>query len=1106
LKLELRYKEFDKTFEYQYCVYSYPFRIFYNINNDGKTPKILKYSQHEKIPDYIIEIFKSFYKAFDIFIKVCRFKNPLKEGIYFEKGASFIDVLISDIPVQRGLVAASLIDNSKYFKDDDSLKGKSIRILLHNDLVKNTATPIHELFHVFQYNYCNFNNMWFMEGLARWSQNLIQKRKMQDEILPQNLDELKDLLKRAHDCEYFWRRLTSLLVINEPFIKQFLENLSKKSEKLENQFNYKKNNWTKEEKRLDKNNPYILKVLIDTINLIPRNPNKELDGFIQTVCDYISYGNKRFNNPSLQSFFKVLKKCDSNLVKKEENYLYSEYFDLRNRNLKVEKLNCTNLSEYELDILNQVVSIEGELFISIENIEFINAFNYLQSVEKLTIQKMTNLQAINGFNGLRQIKSLEISYNDKLTSINGFNNLFKFNNEVLGYIKVINNKNLEEVKFLKGLKIVNSSFYLHHNRLKTLEGLENLENVYASFSLSSNEIQSLKPLSNLKKVSGMLGLAFNNLETLEGLENLSFLKTIAWNGQNRTIVIHGNKNLKDISALKNITTQEKYLIIFIDDYKQYETKPSSDSVFHQNILELYDTENKKFIPTYWFVKKEKHDYSEFGKATHNEKLKYLLDFELESEILVISFSGYYGHLGGIFNSRYPFLTNELKTNKIFILDEYNSWYHNGIKNITSNIDETIKFLKQLISNGNYKKIVCFGSSMGGYISLAIAQAIGATNVIAFSPQTFLDDVNRKKYGDKRWKEPLALLNRNNEKYLDLKPLYENFKGGINIEIHYSINEKLDELHAKHLDNKNIKVIAHDDSDHYLAVYLHKKGLLEDIVLNNLQISKNSKKLNYQIIFGDNWSKATSKCSFLKAHHLSFKDINSVIEYGDKNGIKTLFANNYKTQMAIVKNQELLDKWGFKYIVNSQKVLKRFVDKQLFYEIMKDNAYEDYVPKYYENIEEVVYPCIVKTKSGGAGRGIFLAYNKDDLKDLEENEIVSEYLSSNKEYATSIFMKDGKILKDITFCKTASKELYVLQHESKNSIETKYCETPFLELFEEILQKFVDDDKYCQCSINFKIQDGIPKIFEINPRIGYTLAGFCDKFKEMMDIYLDELEI
>jgi hypothetical protein len=83
---------------------------------------------------------------------------------------------------------------------------------------------------------------------------------------------------------------------------------------------------------------------------------------------------------------------------------------------------------------------------------------------------------------------------------------------------------------------------------------------------------------------------------------------------------------------------------------------------------------------------------------------------------------------------------------------------------------------------------------------------------------------------------------------------------------------------------------------------------------------------------------------------------------------------------------------------------------------------------------------------------------------------------------------------------------VLQHESKNSIETKYCETPFLELFEEILQKFVDDDKYCQCSINFKIQDGIPKIFEINPRIGYTLAGFCDKFKEMMDIYLDELEI
>lgn len=1108
MKLNIKYKNFGDNFEYKHCIYYHPFRIFYNSSQDDKSPKNLTFKQNENIPDYIIDVFKSFYEAYEIFIKVSKFRNPLEEGIYFEKGAKFIDILLVNIPVQKGLVAAELIDNSSYFPNEPSLQGSSIRILLHNELVKNSATPIHELFHVFQYNYCNFNNMWFMEGLARWSQNLIQTRRDALEFLPQNRDELEILLNKAHDSEYFWKRVLQKLNVSSKFIARFLYNLSFESVSLEKQLGYKKNSWTKEQKKDEKNNEYILKTLLNTINLIPRNPNSELDNFIETVSLYTSFGTKKLNNSALQTFFRTLKKCDASLVKKEGDILVCDSFDLKTRELKVSKLDCSNLSEYELDSFNQLLKIEGELILSSKNIETLNSFNYLKSVKTLTIKEMNRLKAINGFNSLEKVENIEISTNESLERISGFNSLFKVNNQISGYIKIIKNKNLEDISFLRGVKSVGSSFYLHHNRLKTLRGLENLESVDASFSLSSNQLESVKELSSLISVSGMLGLAFNKLKSLEGLENLKYLKTTAWNGQNRTLVIHGNKELTDISSIKNILTDELYLIFFIDDYLQYKIKPESSSTFHKNILELYDAQNKRFIPTYKFVKKERHDYTDFGKATHSKKLTYLLDFELQSDILVISFSGYNGYLGGIFNSRYPFITNELNTNKIFLLDEQNSWYHNGIKNITSNIDETIAFLKKFVDEGNYKKVVCFGASMGGYASLLVAPFIGATNVIALSAQTFLDNKNRKKYGDDRWVKSVELLNKKEEKYLDLKPLYKDFNGdNINIEIHYSKSEKLDEIHANHLNNSNITVIGYENSDHYLAVYLHKKGALENIVLNNLGIEKNKKEdtKKYRLIFGKNWKKATSKCKFLEAYHVDFKNIDEVIQCSLENGVNTLFANNYTTQYSINKNQKRLKHFGLKFIVNSEETLKRFVDKKLFYKVMTENRYEKYVPTYYLNKEDVKFPCIVKRTSGGAGKGIFIAYKEEDLSQVTDDMILSQYLVSNKEYATSIFMKEGKIVKDITFVKTANKEHYVLQHESENSVQIEYCETPFFELFEEILNKFAKDEKYCQCSINFKIEDGIPKIFEINPRIGYTLAGFCDKFKEMLSLYIDEVE-
>ena len=571
----------------------------------------------------------------------------------------------------------------------------------------------------------------------------------------------------------------------------------------------------------------------------------------------------------LQRFYSILKKCDNTLVKDIEGTLFCESFDIDTKTLKVNILKCENLFEDEIDFLNRIVHIDGDLSITSNNIYFLNSFNYLKSVQKLIIKDMKNLDSINGFNSLEKIDSLEISNNKKLNSINGFNILFKQNDYISGYIKCMKNPKLKDIDFLKGVKNIGSSLYLYQNNLNSLSGLSSLESVDASITLSSNNIDSLEYFSNLHTVNGILNITDNNLKSLNGLENLKSLKTVKWNGSYKTLSIDNNQNLEDISAIGNLKVNDLF-ILYIDKDSQYKIKPNINSVFFKNKFKIYEYKNKN--------------------------------------------------------------------------------------------------------------------------SIAI----------------------------------------------------EQFK-----------------------------------QDNYIQ-RLH-------------------------ILFGHNWKIANRKSLWLDSHHLYFSDVDEIIDYCKKYNIKILFANNYRTQKVISNNEKILKKNGLKFIVNNKQALENFVDKELFYEIMLKNNFEQYVPKYYKNKSEVKYPAMIKIKSGGAGKGMFIAYNQKDLEGLKNNMIMSEYLPTNVEYATTIFSKNGKIIKHFTYSKASKNDVYILQHENQDTIEVKRCETPFLELFEKIVIAMSGKDGYCQCSINFKINDGIPKIFEINPRTGYTLAGFPDDFKKLMDKYIEELD-
>ncbi len=674
---------FNFTESYQYCIYQYPFRIFYNINGDDKTPKNLEYNENKAIPNYCIKLMNSFIEAFDIYINKYKFINPLKKGIFYDKGAYFIDILIADIPVQKGLVASGLIDNSNYFISDDAMNGEAIRIILDKNLIPNTATPIHELFHVFQYNYCNFNNMWFMEGLARWSQNLTHTRKMIEEELPQNNDQLSILLDRKHDAEYFWRELIKKCNNNSNFVKVLLEQCSKEARNKNND-----DNWSKEEKKSYLNNEYIFKAIISTIEILDEDSDEQLNFFIKTLKEY-------------------------------KNRIYKGNIDFN-------------------DLAENIEIIEGDLVIEDTNIVSLNSFNRLKKVKTIKIKNNTKLLEILGFNGLESIQNIEISNNENLEKVYGF---FKFFNKIGvidGYIKIESNNKLGNIKFLYGLKHIGSSFCLHDNSLKTIKG----------------------------------------------------------SGQ-----------------------QEKDKILF------------------------YDT----------------------------------------------------------------------------------------------------------------------------------------------------------------------------------------------------------------------------------------------------------------------WRLALGKNSWLDSHFSKFTSVDSIIDYVEKYGIVYVYAQKYIAQKFLFKNRERLKEFGLKFFANDLKTVRILLDKRQFYEHMIEYNLEYLIPKYYPKIEDIKYPCVTKQITAANGESVRIVYNSKELGVIASDEVVNKYISGKIEYASNIFYKDGQIIEDITYEKSFDKTYYILNNDTKYKMIDKKIENKYKKDFIKIFDSLLPNGGTLTCCIDYKIKNNIPKIFEINVRLGYTLARNEDDFKQMMKAYMMECD-
>ena len=156
------------------------------------------------------------------------------------------------------------------------------------------------------------------------------------------------------------------------------------------------------------------------------------------------------------------------------------------------------------------------------------------------------------------------------------------------------------------------------------------------------------------------------------------------------------------------------------------------------------------------------------------------------------------------------------------------------------LDDTIEFIKSKITAKKYNKIIGIGCSAGGYAAILFGHLLNFDKVIAFSPQTVLNEKKETLIGDIynaynlcKVLQKREMSNKFYHSCLDLKN-FQPFR--LSIDIHYSVNGNsgIDKKHALYLKDEKCKTFKHPGSNHMIALTLRNNGKLKNIIEDAIQ--------------------------------------------------------------------------------------------------------------------------------------------------------------------------------------------------------------------------------------------------------------------------------
>jgi predicted ATP-grasp superfamily ATP-dependent carboligase len=172
------------------------------------------------------------------------------------------------------------------------------------------------------------------------------------------------------------------------------------------------------------------------------------------------------------------------------------------------------------------------------------------------------------------------------------------------------------------------------------------------------------------------------------------------------------------------------------------------------------------------------------------------------------------------------------------------------------------------------------------------------------------------------------------------------------------------------------------------------------------------------------------------------------------------------------------------------------DKYLFSKTLTEKGFKDTIPK---TGNDLPLPFMLKkrvTMGGISCHFISSPDQKDEFRELisSPDYFCQEIIEGTNEYATHILFKDQKIVTSLTIRYEFYDRIFI--NGKAGFVCTKIRECDHLDTFAAILEAIGFEGL---CCFDYKIVNGKPKIFEINPRFGGSLSSYFFTFLHQLNL-------
>ena len=218
-------------------------------------------------------------------------------------------------------------------------------------------------------------------------------------------------------------------------------------------------------------------------------------------------------------------------------------------------------------------------------------------------------------------------------------------------------------------------------------------------------------------------------------------------------------------------------------------------------------------------------------APADDNVSVLRDYSGPGDVLLVSFSGLKRNPHKVPGFSLRGTLTGLPAKKLYLRDLNKAWFLRGLCGVTSGVEDTVSFLRSEVEAVGARRVIMTGYSLGGFAALLYGTMMGANEVHAISPQTFISFWRRFRCGDRRWQRYVLPLHfGSHRRFHDLRPLFAGEAAGTQLHIYFAGDSRLDTLHAQHLQTfPQVTLHEHAKGAHRLVSLLRQSGELRAIL-------------------------------------------------------------------------------------------------------------------------------------------------------------------------------------------------------------------------------------------------------------------------------------